>query len=320
MNEFLFGTPGYVLRGLLDFKSSAGAKFSDTDVIADLMIDLNEDTLRKPRDYAKRWNWNSHVTAWRRIKTFMLAAAPWIEKPSVSNSSALWVSFCSEPVKQRETTVKQLETKIGDSGQLELIVKQDETARNKGETTTPYISRARETKTKTKTKSKGLSVDKHVIREPGAVIESVDYELVRSSWNNFAKENGLPLCRQINDKRKKHIRTKYGRVWPEIKEIYAAILKSPHCMGKNGWLVNFDFIWNTRDGSNEILEGKYFGNSTKQGGRRTGNATDFIDITNLSLQALNGTGKAAADSGGSGHGAGQLATSNEQRTGGYSSL
>lgn len=74
MSEYLFPVPGSVLKKLLDFKAKLGAEFSEKEAIADVMIDIDKDIDRNPRDYAKRWSWKSHVTVWRRLKSYQETA------------------------------------------------------------------------------------------------------------------------------------------------------------------------------------------------------------------------------------------------------
>ena len=106
MSEYLFPVPGSVLRNLLDFKAKTGEQFSEKEAILDIMIDMDKQEIKKPRDYATRWSWKSHVTVWRRL-------------PEYQDMAKKWRSFNAKSletkVKQRETGLKQRETKNGQS-------------------------------------------------------------------------------------------------------------------------------------------------------------------------------------------------------------
>lgn len=93
--------------------------------------------------------------------------------------------------------------------------------------------------------------------------EEVHISSVHSRWNEFAKQNGLTSVSKITDKRRTGILRRTKEKQFDFEAVLAMISASPFLLGQNnnGWKVDFDFVFCSRDGYVKILEGKYNGKS-----------------------------------------------------------
>jgi hypothetical protein len=88
---FLFPTPGYVLRDLLDERAQSDEPFSEKLAAADIMLALDRGDLKPVRYYARRWAWSkskvhrhldrlkTQARDWRQFRT---GRPPAREEPS----------------------------------------------------------------------------------------------------------------------------------------------------------------------------------------------------------------------------------------------
>ena len=81
MSNYLFPTPGKVLRKLLDIASAVGEKFDDDMATTDMMLSIDRDDIKPQRYLVKRWGWSRHQV---RAKT-----------PELIKKSEDWRSFNS---------------------------------------------------------------------------------------------------------------------------------------------------------------------------------------------------------------------------------
>ena len=70
----------------------------------------------------------------------------------------------------------------------------------------------------------------------------------------------LPQCRGLSDRRKAHIRARFGeRSFGEWLEIFQRVNVTPFLRGENdrGWVASLDWLINSPDNALKVLEGKY---------------------------------------------------------------
>lgn len=95
--------------------------------------------------------------------------------------------------------------------------------------------------------------------------------VIVNSWNAFAEMKGLNKIIKLTDKRKSNIKSRLAESDFNFDRILQSIDESDFLKGKNkeGWKVDFDFIFGSKNNYIKILEGKYATNNDKNGGAST---------------------------------------------------
>jgi hypothetical protein len=79
----------------------------------------------------------------------------------------------------------------------------------------------------------------------------------KSEWNDMATKHGLPKIAAIAGKRERALNARIKEHGLDaISRAIAAVPNSPHWMGANGWLGNFDSLMRP-DNFQRMLEGTY---------------------------------------------------------------
>lgn len=94
-----------------------------------------------------------------------------------------------------------------------------------------------------------------------------EQEVVFNSWNAFAELKGLTKIVRLTDKRKSNIRNRLKESDFNFDNILQRIDESDFLKGKNkeGWKVDFDFVFGSKNNYIKILEGKYATNNRNGG-------------------------------------------------------
>ena len=100
-------------------------------------------------------------------------------------------------------------------------------------------------------------------------VSVIEDDKILSVWNSFAKPYNLTQVIKLTDKRKSALRQR--KLEPEfnLEKIMMEIKESDFLKGKNkeGWKVDFDFVFCSKHNYIKILEGKYRnGTNSKNGG------------------------------------------------------
>jgi hypothetical protein len=119
----------------------------------------------------------------------------------------------------------------------------------------------------------GYSIDTEPQREEEEEREeeentNPEYDVVFNSWNAFADMKGLTKIVRLTDKRKANIKNRLVEKDFNFDNILIRIDESPFLKGKNkeGWRVDFDFIFGNKNNYIKILEGKYSGTDKRDSG------------------------------------------------------
>lgn len=100
--------------------------------------------------------------------------------------------------------------------------------------------------------------DEHMENE---IVNEDENELVLSLWNNFAEKHNLGKVIKLSDKRKSAISARKKEIEFDLVKILSLISESEFLKGNNqqGWKVDFDFVFCSKNNYLKILEGKYNG-------------------------------------------------------------
>ncbi len=91
-----------------------------------------------------------------------------------------------------------------------------------------------------------------------ATEKKIDFDLILSHWNNFAKEMKLPEIKAITDERKKKILTRNDESNFDFEMILTEIKRSDFLLGRvNDFKVSFDWIFKSPKNYLKIIEGNY---------------------------------------------------------------
>ncbi|NQY73790.1 MAG: DUF4373 domain-containing protein [Candidatus Margulisbacteria bacterium] len=83
---------------------------------------------------------------------------------------------------------------------------------------------------------------------------------IKNVWNEFARENQLPNISKTTPARVSAIKQRLREKEFDFEEILKKIRGSPFLLGKkNGWKVDFDFVFCSKNNYLKILEGNYDG-------------------------------------------------------------
>lgn len=105
-------------------------------------------------------------------------------------------------------------------------------------------------------------------------IKLKEIESIVEIWNDFAKQNNLTKIIKLTDKRLSNVKSRLEEKEFDLGLIFDNIKKSNFLLGKNkdGWKIDFDFIFSSKNNYIKILEGKYNG---KQQGITESELYDF---------------------------------------------
>lgn len=104
--------------------------------------------------------------------------------------------------------------------------------------------------------------------ENEVVINDDQAEIIFNSWNAFAEMRGLTKIAKLSDKRLSGIKNRLKEKDFDFNFILQRIDESNFLKGKNkqGWKIDFDFIFLSKHNWIKILEGKYGNNASNDGG------------------------------------------------------
>lgn len=90
---------------------------------------------------------------------------------------------------------------------------------------------------------------------------------IMNEWNDFAGKYNLNRVLKITDKRISNVNQRLAETDFNICHIFQRIEESDFLQGKNkeGWKVDFDFIFGSKNNWVKIMEGKYATNKTSGG-------------------------------------------------------
>lgn len=81
---------------------------------------------------------------------------------------------------------------------------------------------------------------------------------IQSIWNSFAEETGLPKVIKLSASRQSALKQRAMENEFDLAKILEKIRGSPFLLGqKNGWKVDFDFVFCSKNNYLKILEGSY---------------------------------------------------------------
>ncbi len=104
---------------------------------------------------------------------------------------------------------------------------------------------------------------------------SQDVLKIQSVWNTFAEETGVPKVIKLSAARVSAIKQRAGELEFDLPQIFKKIRGSPFLLGqKNGWKVDFDFVFCSKSNYLKILEGSYDGTKSK---KVSENMKNFLD-------------------------------------------
>ena len=96
---------------------------------------------------------------------------------------------------------------------------------------------------------------------------TADLKSVKEIWNNFAEKNNLSKILEVTEQRAKSILNRKKEKEFDLIKILGMITDSDFLKGNNkeGWKVDFDFVFCSPNNYLKILEGKYNGKSKPNG-------------------------------------------------------
>lgn len=93
----------------------------------------------------------------------------------------------------------------------------------------------------------------------------IDYARIVNLYRTICvngKEASLSDIRELNDNRKKKVKSRFGEMgksYEKIGEVFHAVMESDFLVGKNdrGWAADFDWIFQNKNNWLKVLEGRY---------------------------------------------------------------
>jgi hypothetical protein len=96
--------------------------------------------------------------------------------------------------------------------------------------------------------------------------ESLEKSIIER-WNTFASENGIPQVSKLTDRRRSAIAQRLKEKEFDLDLILKTAKESDFLMGKKTeWVMDFDFVFCSKNKYIKILEGGYCGNKTQSTG------------------------------------------------------
>jgi len=227
MNGYLFPTPGRSLRKLLDHYAKSDERWPEHLCIQDIMLALDRDDVKPLSYYSSRW---------KRSKS-------WIHKhmPEFTEKAIAQRNFNSD-TPQKERTARE----------------RKRTARErKSDLDTPKTANRERRENGKERRENGIEqitdTELHINNGTNVPVDKIDwmrrYREVMDSWNQFATANDLRKIRTLTDTRRKWIRSRYDKIWPEIQTIYTNLKASDYHMGRTDKFdgVTFETLWRNKE-------------------------------------------------------------------------
>ena len=106
-------------------------------------------------------------------------------------------------------------------------------------------------------------IDASIVAHPKS--ERIDYARIVNLYRTICvngKEASLSDIRELNDDRKKKVKSRFGEMgksYEKIGEVFHAVMESDFLVGKNnrGWAADFDWIFQNKNNWLKVLEGRY---------------------------------------------------------------
>jgi len=106
-------------------------------------------------------------------------------------------------------------------------------------------------------------IDVSIVAQPKS--DRIDYARIVNLYRGICvngKESSLPDIRELNDDRKKKVKSRFGEMgksYEKIEEVFRAVMESDFLVGKNdrGWAADFDWIFQNKSNWLKVLEGRY---------------------------------------------------------------
>ena len=283
MNEYLFPVPGKALREVLDSHARCSLEpWSEILCIQDIMLAMDRQDVKPYRYYAKRWN-RPKTWVGDRMKRF---------KETVKKQRNFHNSFTKNPDKAGQNPDKagQKTPNLAHSGH------NPGHNPDKAGQTPDSIDQIQIPDTYKNNKT--LVVFGKQKSDAPNVKWRKRYEEVMASWNSFAQKNDLSKITKLSDNRRKWIRARYEKIWPNIETIYENLQYDDYLMGRTASFdgITFETLWRNKEHYLKYLE-KTPNKQRKQkrlelvGSKYTGNSAEASLASQITTHKNGTTGR-----------------------------